>query len=486
VSMRRVWLVLGVSGVTAGAGAIAAAMPGCTTRQCSSSSYSFDGGRMRTADIYETNDWNERWLNYPGETTVNVHFPAGMQRQPITITGYIGTSDTPNGGVDFQGGQNWSLTAGQLAEGFFVTTSGFSVANASCANYFARFEVDFAPQTFLLFGGLGGTGNVDLQPVSQGQGDRRTADTWSWDGTQWTQLQQVSEVNPGPAARSGTSVVTLNGSQYFFGGYEGRGKYDNDFWQWTGVAWSEVFWPDPFPEDSGKNFVPYPRSNAAVAVLRNQPKDGGGTVDKMLLFGGRSLSAPPPGDAGPPPTLFDQNDTWIWDGTTWNPITPKTGSPPARSGASAVGIGDKVVLFGGTSGLEFLGDTWVWDDEAETWTQIQTGSSGPSPRTGAAAAMFATPNGPDAVLFGGTNGQDLDDTWLWDGSSWTQAPVPGPGARSDAALGPFGETLLLFGGFKAGVPLGDFWSWNGSTWQFLPNLSGTFPPPRGSAGASGF
>ena len=53
------------------------------------------------------------------------------------------------------------------------------------------------------------------------------------------------------------------------------------------------------------------------------------------------------------------------------------------------------------------------------------------------------------VLFGGYTRRPLDDTWTWDGSTWTkQAPAPSPSARYatsmayDAATG----NIVLFGG----------------------------------------
>jgi Galactose oxidase, central domain len=469
--VRRVWLFFGVTsivGVTA-----AALVPGCTTRECSASSYTYTGGRMVTPNQYETNDWNERWIPYPGDVTVNIDFPPGIQRQPISITGYVGTSDTPNGGVDFQGGQNWAITSGQLDEGFFVSNTGFSVTNSSCAVYSARFVVDFAPATLTLFGGVGNSGNGGLQTLG---------DTWTWDGSQWAQAVIVSDAMAGPTARSGAALTTLGSSQFFFGGVEGSGTYDADFWRWDGVTWSQIFVPCP-PLDSGLGCFPFPRAYAAIAPLPNQPSSDGGTVNKLVLFGGRSVSTSASG-----PAAFAEDDTWIFDGTRWTKADPRTGSPPARWGATAFGFNGKVVLFGGFAGdLTPLGDTWIWDDQAQTWTQVPTGATGPSARALAAAAPYGTAAGPDVLLFGGTDGpNDLDDTWTWNGTSWSQVMVPGPGARSSAAMGTLGETVFLFGGLRAGVPLGDFWSWNGSAWQDLPQVSGaSFPAARAGAGASG-
>jgi hypothetical protein len=45
--------------------------------------------------------------------------------------------------------------------------------------------------------------------------------------------------------------------------------------------------------------------------------------------------------------------------------------------------------------------------------------------------------GQTIVLFGGENASYLPDTWIWDGSEWSQQFVDGPTARSGAAMSAF-------------------------------------------------
>ena len=79
----------------------------------------------------------------------------------------------------------------------------------------------------------------------------------------------------------------------------------------------------------------------------------------------------------------------------------------------------KVIMFGGDSGTTYLNDTWSFD--GTTWTQIAIQSAPPA----RAAAQIAYDSVTQkVVLFGGFNGTFyLGDTWLWDGSTlqWTQA-----------------------------------------------------------------
>ncbi len=74
------------------------------------------------------------------------------------------------------------------------------------------------------------------------------------------------------------------------------------------------------------------------------------------------------------------------------------------------------------------------------------------------------------VLFGGLNGgSDLNDTWTWDGSAWSQPVDPGctssctssPAVRSGASMAydPATGNMVLFGGLNGGSDLNDTWTW---------------------------
>src|SRR5437763_10211951 len=89
-----------------------------------------------------------------------------------------------------------------------------------------------------------------------------------------------------------------------------------------------------------------------------------------------------------------------------------------------------VVLFGGVTGKNnrvttYLNDTWLWD--GSTWAHAHPATA-PGPRTGASMAYDGARG--KLVLFGGGNGVQRDDTWTWDGSTWTrQHPATSPPAR---------------------------------------------------------
>ena len=108
--------------------------------------------------------------------------------------------------------------------------------------------------------------------------------------------------------------------------------------------------------------------------------------------------------------------------------------------------------------------------------------------------MVYDPVHRQTVLFGGTDtsGTALAETWVYDGTTWTNVtPLPGapnPPARLwagmafDTATG----TAILFGGcakIACSQYLGDTWSWNGSAWTNM-NPSGTPSPRRAPAMAN--
>jgi hypothetical protein len=181
-----------------------------------------------------------------------------------------------------------------------------------------------------------------------------------------------------------------------------------------------------------------------------------------LLYGGNTYN-----------TLF--GDTWAFSKAKgWTQLTPAA-SPPPLQGASLAydATTETVVLFGG--GLTHIGEsgsdsnqTWTWD--GVTWTQ-QFPSVSPSARSwNATNGMVFDSKLGKVVLFGGggTTVAHFNDTWEWDGTSktWTQQfPANSPSPRT-ATLA-YDETInevMFFGGNAPGVAYGDTWTYNGVDW----------------------
>jgi hypothetical protein len=99
-------------------------------------------------------------------------------------------------------------------------------------------------------------------------------------------------------------------------------------------------------------------------------------------------------------------------------------------------------------------DTWEWD--GTSWQLRATG--GPSSRYGHRMAYDAARG--VTVLFGGreTN-RRTDDTWEWDGASWALRDTPGPSKRQSHAMAydtARGVIVLYSGGG------------GGDTWELAP------------------
>src|SRR5439155_6137813 len=77
----------------------------------------------------------------------------------------------------------------------------------------------------------------------------------------------------------------------------------------------------------------------------------------------------------------------------------------------------------------------------------------------------------NSVIFGGGTvipPTDFNDTWVWDGTTWTQLfPATSPSARSGSAMAydvARGRVVVFGGADVDGTPLGDTWTWDGATW----------------------
>lgn len=139
------------------------------------------------------------------------------------------------------------------------------------------------------------------------------------------------------------------------------------------------------------------------------------------------------------------------------------------------------VLFGGydTAASAATNDTWLYD--GVTWTQATPSNSPPPLDTYALTQDLAR---GVLVLFGGVDsgnfpGSISDQTWEWDGTDWTQAsPTTSPSSRFGAAMAydPVRGVSVLFGGSTLSGGMADTWQYDGTTWTQV--TTPTTPPAR--------
>lgn len=179
---------------------------------------------------------------------------------------------------------------------------------------------------------------------------------------------------------------------------------------------------------------------------------------RIVLFGGNNLG-----------TLLA--DTWEWDGVVWQQRLPVASPPPRCNHAMAFDrVRGVVVLFGGLdggAGNTSLRDTWEWN--GTSWSQ-RFPSNRPASRNRVLAAF--DPVRRQVLLHGGSNDATyppivFNDTWLFDGTNWTQQqPSTPPTFRFDATLVSDwhrGRVVLLGGtGLDPST-----WEWDGHQWTSL-------------------
>lgn len=334
---------------------------------------------------------------------------------------------------------------------------------------------DEARKQIMMFGGYG----------SQDFGGEDFADTWLWRDYRWVDRTGTGVYDQAMAYDAAHKQTVL------FGGFNGaKAFYDGNPGPASTLTWDGRSWtarPAPH-QPTGRQGT----SMVYDAALRS-----------VLLFGGHYSGAA----ASARNVVF--NDTWLWTGRKWRtPRVQNDRAPSPRWGANLVydAARRQVLLFGGytvgAAGYQHLNDTWTFD--AHGWKQRDPGGvtgSGPPAREKPAIAYDAASK--QVVLFGGqsTTATDanslggladvtMNDTWIWNGNSWKQAPlttaISSPSPRNGAAMvyDAARKSLVLFGGnsyssLGTGCTACDTWGWDGRKWSKLSTESPFTPwsPP---------
>ena len=281
-------------------------------------------------------------------------------------------------------------------------------------------------------------------------------DTWEWDGSGWRSL------GSGPAGTATMAFSATANEMVLATGHQ--------TWTFDGSAWQQrIDEPGPFSAYA-MAYDPMRQRAVLYGTVGGPFSSYGSARDKTWEHDGSrwlatSAAAPPGGPTVDPAMAFDPQSaavimvgpaTWAWDGTAWRPVA--TGSKRGAAMATDFARGE-VLLF--TTG----GQTWAW--RQGTW--VLRASTGPSGRS--RSAMTFDPIRRTVVLFGGFLASGpANDTWVWDGTRWTQVPTantpPGQtdhGLAWDAATG-----RVVLGGSSAGrVAPPASWAFDGVDWTQL-------------------
>jgi hypothetical protein len=165
-----------------------------------------------------------------------------------------------------------------------------------------------------------------------------------------------------------------------------------------------------------------------------------------------------------------RDQTWLWSNNQWAQARPPV-APPRRTGAAVAwdpGM-HAVLLFGGQAygDQTRLNDTWAWD--GSSWSEVGTGYAAP----------------PASLMSGTTYDWDLHEMvlvqsdihfgapiqmWTWTGVAWRPRNVSGGPTSPVAAIAydPRSRTVLAIAGGCAGFECrSQTWSWDGTTWHQL-------------------
>lgn len=209
-------------------------------------------------------------------------------------------------------------------------------------------------------------------------------DMWSWDATDWTQLfpattpdMSRSDYRPGPMCYDGN----IGGCTMFGGSYSGGALAET--WTWDGSDWT-LQSPGSSPP-SGACCIAWDEVNLNVVLLTYQ-----GGVPQTWIWDGTNWTEQSPAASPPdrqlgsgsnnmafapsvtnvvmyggiaPGGLTCLNDTWAWDGTNWTELSTGPNSPiPVLTTLVVESQDGTCIFYGGYTAETFpvaSNETWV-------------------------------------------------------------------------------------------------------------------------------
>lgn len=203
-----------------------------------------------------------------------------------------------------------------------------------------------------------------------------SADTWIWNGSDWTQLHPTHFpvfFVPDVAFDVGRQEVVLLG-------YVGH----METWTWDGVDWTHQVRSDGLPQP----------------VVRQTWLSYDPATKKVMCFGGRN-------DSGE--TL---SNPWLWEGTTWSKL---------------IGVAAPNVYYFGPMAAEGTGQTMlIFDWQSHTtwrWNGISFEQLSPAREPDIFPEVIAA-DAEDRVILGGLSRSGGPyELWHWTGSDWIPATL---------------------------------------------------------------
>jgi len=287
---------------------------------------------------------------------------------------------------------------------------------------------DSARNVTVLFGGFGTNYNRE---------------TWEWNGTVWTRRSIT-----GPSARTSAALAydSARGVVVLFGGSNGNAL--GETWEWNGTVWTQRIVSGPSPRSN--HAMAYDPVSATTVLLGGQ---SGNSIDGFTYLA----------------------ETWEWDGASWIRRQVTQPGPLSDHSMTYDSTRGAITLIGGWDGSAINGETWEWNAGAWTLRFPATPVRQSNPMA------FDSARGVSVMFGAGTSGDQVSETWEWNGSVWSRRVVGGPRLRVGHKLvydSARGVTVMFGGRFNVAPNFGstdETWEWNGLTWT-QRHVSG--PSPR--------
>jgi hypothetical protein len=211
-------------------------------------------------------------------------------------------------------------------------------------------------------------------------------ETWTWDGTNWKQMSPTDTPPPWVFA----AAMTYDATRKLVLLYDGGACFCisiNQTWSWNGSNWTQVSTTtDPNAGAGNPETIVYDAARAQtvfVGPTGTWALDGTGWT--RVGGGGPALGGDYLGPTnfviaddqaqGVLLELGSSGDTWAWNGKAWTALNPSVAPPPRRGEAFAYDpVRRQMVLFGGSAWdgspgtWKGLSDTWVWD--GQIWKKV--------------------------------------------------------------------------------------------------------------------
>ncbi|MBX3465147.1 MAG: hypothetical protein KF830_18415 [Planctomycetes bacterium] len=280
----------------------------------------------------------------------------------------------------------------------------------------------------ILFGGWSGGGVL--------------GDTWSFDGTAWTNHGATSA--PARLQPAMCYAPLVGGTAMFGGGGGFGGPYYSDLRVWNGTDWLQTLTTGTTPAARYGHDMVYDSHR-----------------NRIVLFGGYGAG----GAIGTTHELRQGTFLLQWL------QAPTTGAPPARNSHRMAydARRQRTVMFGGSDAAGiFLGDTWEYDGATATWTQVFPAQSPPRRwnhvmEYDPARGVVVLSGGYGNPLCGNYCASHLNDVWEFDGVTWTQrqTDTTAPSGREGAgfAYDSARQRFVLQGGGAGTYPT-ETWLYN--------------------------